>query len=260
MPAKSLSRARLFARALRIGFVVGKHWVRFWVGWFALLFRASGRARRQDWFGQVVLDLFRELGATFIKVGQIMSTRPDLIPEHVSRALQHLQDDVGPFPLKDVLRTIEGDLGGPVARHFPEFAPVPLASASVSQVHKARLPDGRLVAVKVRRPDVVELCTFDLHVMRVGARLLNAIPSISTLAPVDTIEEFGRAVFAQLDFRIEARNNLRFRHNFRGEPMVVFPEVIEELSTERILTMTYVEGSKILATPATRSDPKRVAR
>jgi len=159
-----------------------------------------------------------------------------------------------------VLRAIEADLGRPVAKLFPEFAPVPLASASVSQVHKARLPDGRLVAVKVRRPDVVELCTFDLQVMRAGARLLNAVPSISTLAPVQTVEEFGRAIFAQLDFRIEARNNRRFRENFRGVPTVTFPEVIEPLSSERILTMTYVEGTKILSTRTTRSDPKRVAR
>jgi ubiquinone biosynthesis protein len=260
MPAKSLSRARLWARAARIGFLLGKHWTRFWLGWLALLLRRSGRARRQAWFGDVVLDLFRELGATFIKVGQIMSTRPDLIPDYLSKALQRLQDDVGPFPLKDVLRTIEQDLGGPVARHFPEFAPVPLASASVSQVHKARLPAGRLVAVKVRRPDVVELCTFDLHVMRVGARALNAIPSIATLAPVATVEEFGRAIFAQLDFRVEARNNRRFRANFAGDPNVTFPEVIEPLSSERILTMSFVEGTKILSTRDTRSDPKRVAR
>jgi ubiquinone biosynthesis protein len=260
MAAKSLSRTRLLARAAKIGFLVGKHWVRFWVGWFALLVRLSGRPRRQDWFGQVVLDLFRELGATFIKVGQIMSTRPDLIPDYLSRALQHLQDDVGPFPLPAVLRAIEQDLGKPVATLFPEFAPVPLASASVSQVHKARLPDGRLVAVKVRRPDVVELCTFDLHVMRIGARLLNAIPSIATLAPVATVEEFGRAIFAQLDFRVEARNNRRFRDNFRHEAAVTFPEVIEGLSSERILTMTFIEGTKILSTAQTRSDPKRVAR
>ncbi|HEX4404152.1 MAG TPA: AarF/UbiB family protein [Polyangia bacterium] len=260
MPAKSLSRARLLARAARIGWLVGKHWTRFWVGWFALLLRASGKARRHDWFGQVVLDLFRELGATFIKVGQIMSTRPDLIPDYLSRALAHLQDDVGPFALEDVLRTIEQDLGSPVAKSFPEFAPVPLASASVSQVHKARLADGRLVAVKVRRPDVVELCTFDLAVMTAGARLLNAIPSIATLAPVATVEEFGRAIFAQLDFRVEARNNRRFRENFRAQPMVVFPEIVEALSSERILTMTFIEGTKILSTPATRSDPKRVAR
>lgn len=260
MPAKSLPRWRLALRALTIAMLVGKHWLRWWLGWWFLLLTLAGKARRREWFGQVVLDLFRDLGATFIKVGQIMSTRPDLIPDYVSRALEQLQDHVGPFPFGAVVRTIEGDLGRPMRELFAEFAPVPLASASVSQVHKARLPNGRIIAVKVRRPDVVELCTFDLAVMRIGARLLNAIPSIATLAPLDTVEEFGRAIFAQLDFRIEARNNRRFRENFRGHDTVVFPEIIDALSTERILAMTYVEGTKILATRTTRSDPKRVAR
>ncbi|HET6283702.1 MAG TPA: AarF/UbiB family protein [Polyangia bacterium] len=260
MAAKSLPRSRLAGRALTIGLLVSKHWFRWWAGWLVLLVRRSGKARRQAWFGHVVLDLFRDLGATFIKVGQIMSTRPDLIPEHVSRALEQLQDDVGPFPFADVVRTLETDLGHPMAELFAEFAPVPLASASVSQVHKARLSDGRIIAVKVRRPNVVELCTFDLAVMRLGAQVLNRIPSIATLAPVDTVEEFGHAVFAQLDFRIEARNNRRFTANFRGNDDVVFPEIIDALSTERILAMSYIEGTKILATRATRSDPKRIAR
>jgi len=259
MSAKSLPPGRLALRALAIGVRFAKHWFRFWAGFIFLCVTFAGKARRRAFFGQIVLDLFRDLGATFIKVGQIMSTRPDLIPEHVSRALEQLQDDVGPFPFEAVVRTLESDLGRPMSQLFAEFAPVPLASASVSQVHKARLPGGRIIAVKVRRPDVVELCTFDLAVMRIGARFLNAIPSIATLSPVATVEEFGRAVFAQLDFRVEARNNRRFRENFRGHPNVVFPEVIDELSTERILAMSYVEGTKILAS-RTRSDPKRVAR
>jgi ubiquinone biosynthesis protein len=260
MAAKSLPRWRLAARALGIWARVTKHWTRFWIGWALLWLRRAGRDRRRAWLGRVVVDLFRELGATFIKVGQIMSTRPDILPEYVSNALAELQDHVGPFPFEDVVRTIEGDLGRPLATLYAEFAPVPLASASVSQVHKARLHDGKIVAVKVRRPNVVELCTFDLVVMRQGARLLNLVPSISTLAPVAAVEEFGRAIFAQLDFRVEAANNHRFRNNFRGQPDIVFPEVIEPLSTERILTMSFIEGTKILSTPATRSDPKRVAR
>ncbi|HVR63441.1 MAG TPA: AarF/UbiB family protein [Polyangia bacterium] len=260
MAAKSLPRWRLALRAATIALLVGKHWLRWWLGWWFLLVTLAGKARRQEWFGQVVLDLFRDLGATFIKVGQIMSTRPDLIPDYVSRALEQLQDHVGPFPFGAVVRTIESDLGRPMRELFAEFAPVPLASASVSQVHKARLPNGRIVAVKVQRPNVVELCTFDLAVMRLGARMLNAVPSIATLAPIDTVEEFGRAVFAQLDFRIEARNNRRFRENFRGNDKVVFPEIVESLSTERILAMSFIEGTKILATRSTRSDPKRVAR
>jgi ubiquinone biosynthesis protein len=260
MSAKSLPRWKLVARASVIGLLFAKHGTRFCVGWLGLWLRRSGKARRRAWLGQVVVDLFRQLGATFIKVGQIMSTRPDLIPEYVSSALAELQDHVGPFPFEDVVRAVEADLGRPLNSVYAEFAPVPIASASVAQVHKARLPDGRIVAVKVRRPDVVEICTFDLVVMRLWARLIARIPSISTLSPIETLDEFGRAVFAQLDFRVEASNNRRFRDNFRGHPDVVFPEVVEALSGERVLTMSYIAGTKILSTRTTRSDPKRVAR
>jgi ubiquinone biosynthesis protein len=207
-----------------------------------------------------VADLFRSLGATFIKVGQIMSTRPDLIPEHITRPLERLQDDVGPFPFSAVAQTIEEDLGRPFSQLFSELVPVPIASASVAQVHKARLPDGRVVALKIRRPDVVELCTFDLAVMRTVARIIGKIPTLSTLEPEAVVREFGRAVFAQLDFRIEARNNRRFRENFRGHPDVVFPEVVESMSTSRILCMSFIEGTKIMAWSRTWSDPKRIAR
>ncbi len=166
----------------------------------------------------MILDLFRELGATFIKVGQIMSTRPDLLPEYVSNALAELQDDVGPFPFEDVVRTIEGDLRPPAGDHLRRVrAGAAGVGVGVAGAQGAP-PDGRIVAVKVRRPNVVELCTFDLAVMRHGARLLNAIPSISTLAPVATVEEFGRAIFAQLDFRIEAANNRRFREQLSRPP------------------------------------------
>src|SRR5262252_11091550 len=260
MSAKSLPRRRLVARAFAIWVLFAKHWTRFCLGWLGLWFRRSGKDARRAWLGRVVVDLFRQLGATFIKVGQIMSTRPDLIPEYVSSALAELQDHVGPFPFEEVVRAVEADLGRPLASIYAEFAPVPIASASVAQVHKARLPDGRIVAVKVRRPDVVEICTFDLVVMRVWARFIALIPSISTLSPIETLEEFGRAVFAQLDFRVEAANNRRFRDNFKGHTDVVFPEVVGALSGERILTMSYIAGTKILSTAATRSDPKRVAR
>jgi ubiquinone biosynthesis protein len=260
MAGVRLDRGRLALRALVIGLLCAHQVVRWWLGWLGLLVTFRGRERRRAWFGEAVLELFRSLGATFIKVGQIMSTRPDLLPEHITRALERLQDDVGPFSLDAVMRTLEEDLGRPVGQIFAEFAPVPLASASVSQVHKARLPDGRVVAVKVRRPNVVELCAFDLGVMRLAARFLGKIPPLAPLAPAAAVEEFGRAVAAQLDFRIEAANNRRFRQNFRGHPDVVFPEVIEELSTARILCMSYVEGTKILAVGRTRSDPKRIAR
>lgn len=254
------TRRRLFVRALVIGALFSKHAVRWSLGSLLLLLRFSGKARRQAWSAQVTLDLFRELGATFVKVGQIMSTRPDLIPEHVFRALQHLQDDVGPFSFDEAGRTIEEDFGRPVHELFAELAPVPIASASVAQVHKARLRDGRLVAVKIRRPNVVELCTFDLAVMRAVARALEALPTLRHLAPVAIVEEFGRAIFAQLDFTIEARNNHRFRENFAAHRSVLFPALVEELCSGRVLTMTFIEGHKILDTRDTRADPKRIAR
>src|ERR1017187_8673202 len=237
MDGASLSTLRLLQRSLAIVALFLGQGVRWLVGWLILLLAFSGPARRREWFGECLLDLFRHLGATFIKVGQIMSTRPDLLPEHITQALAHLQDDVGPFPFEAVARTIAEDLGRPIGQVFAEFSPRPIASASVSQVHKARLWDGRVVAVKVRRPDVLEICTFDLAVMRKVAHLLGKIPSLSSMSPESTVEQFGRAVYAQLDFRVEARNNLRFRENFRNEPDVVFPEVFEEYSSERILCM-----------------------
>jgi ubiquinone biosynthesis protein len=260
MNVASLSTFRLLQRALTITALVLGQGLRWLVGWLVLLAVFAGPARRREWFGQCLLDLFRHLGATFIKLGQIMSTRPDLVPEHVTQALAHLQDDVGPFPYEAVARTIAEDLGGPIEKVFAEFAVRPLASASVAQVHKARLPDGRLVAVKVRRPDVVEICAFDLAVMRIVARLLTKIPSLAALSPESSIEQFGRAIHAQLDFRVEARNNARFRQNFRDESDVVFPEVFQAYSSERILCMSHIEGAKILELRSGDSDSKRVAR
>jgi ubiquinone biosynthesis protein len=260
MDVASLSTYRLLHRALAIVALVVGQGIRWLLGWLILLAVFAGPARRRAWFGHCLLDLFRHLGATFIKVGQIMSTRPDLVPDHITRALAHLQDDVGPFPYEAVARTIREDLGRPIEELFTEFSVRPLASASVAQVHKARLPDGRVVAVKVRRPDVVEICAFDLAVMRAFARLLTRIPSLAAVSPESSIEQFGRAIHDQLDFRIEARNNRRFRANFRNEPDVVFPEIVPECSSERILCMTHIEGKKILETPKGSPEGKRIAR
>jgi ubiquinone biosynthesis protein len=260
MDGASLSNFRLLQRSLTILALFLGQGLRWAIGWLVLLVAFAGPARRRAWFGQCLLDLFRHLGATFIKVGQIMSTRPDLVPEHITAALAHLQDDVGPFPFESVARTIAEDLGRPIEQIFAEFSPRPIASASVSQVHKARLHDGRIVAVKVRRPDVLEICSFDLAVMRKVAHLLGRIPSLAAMSPESTVDQFGRAVYAQLDFRVEARNNRRFRENFRDEPDVVFPELFEEYCSERILCMSHVDGIKILDARKGPSDPKRIAR
>lgn len=260
MSTSALPRGPLWARALQIAGLVAWQVLVFAAGWCWQLVRLADKRRRQAWFGQNLLTLFRRLGATFIKVGQIMSTRPDLLPRHVTDALEHLQDNVGPFPFASVRAILLEDLGQPPERFFSEIAPVPIASASVSQVHKARLHDGRIVALKVRRPNVKTLCEFDLSVMRWVARQLGKWPGLRSVDAEGAVSQFGAAIYAQLDFRQEAANNRRFRANFHGDPDVVFPEVIEELCSARVLCMSFIQGTKILSVGRTRFEPQRVAR
>jgi ubiquinone biosynthesis protein len=255
-----MNRLRFVRRALAIlGFVL-LYGARFWIGWLARLLAFRPRAERQEWFADCVLGLFRGLGATFIKVGQILSTRPDLLPPHLIHALEKLQDDVGPFALAEVRATVERELGRPPEELFAEFAPAPIASASVAQVHRARLGDGRLVAVKVRRPGLDQLVAFDLAVMRLFARAMELLPSVKLLAPVESVDQFGRGIRMQLDFTIEADNNRRFRDHFAGDPEVVFPRLVDELCSREVLTMEFVDGVKILRYRELDADPKRLAQ
>jgi ubiquinone biosynthesis protein len=251
---------RFLGRAATIAFFLAWHFVRWFAVWLAMLVAFRPRARRQDWFGDCLLALFRDLGATFIKVGQIMSTRPDLLPPHVIRALEKLQDQVGPFDHADVVRTFQEELGAIPETLFAEFSREPIASASVAQVHRARLADGRVVAVKVRRPHLEKIVRFDLAVMRLVADLLSIVPSIRLLAPGEAVDEFGKGIHAQLDFRVEAENNRRFRRLFADDPDVIFPELVEELCSERVLVMQFIDGTKILQFRKTPHDPARLAR
>ncbi len=254
-----MSTVRFTFRALAIFSLVLFALARFFLGWMVLMALFAGKERRQEWFARCVVGLFRALGATFVKVGQIMSTRPDLFPPHLIRGLETLQDNVGPFAYELVQRTFVEEFGKLPEELFAEISPVPIASASVAQVHKARLPDGRVVAVKVRRPKLDELVAFDLRVMRGFAHALSLIPSIGLLAPVESVDEFGRGIRMQLDFTIEARNNRKFRENFAGDRDVIFPALVDGLCSARVLTMEFVDGTKILNFRQTPSDPKRLA-
>jgi len=238
--------------------VLGLVWL---VGWIGLLLTLRPRAVRQRWFATRLAGLLVALGATFVKVGQIMSTRPDLFPPHVIAALTRLQDDVGAFAWRHVERTLAEDFGAPIDRLFARFDRTPVASASVAQVHRAVLPDGRDVAVKVRRPRLPDVVRFDLAAMTVVAWLIERIPSMALLAPVDSVREFGRAIRAQVDLTIEAANNHRFRAAFAGDPDVRFPDLVPELCSSRVLTMQWIDGVKVLDAPAKLgADPARLAR
>ena len=251
---------RFLVRATVIFLVVGWHLFRWAAGALARRLFWRPREARQAWFGRCLTQLYTDLGATFIKVGQIMSTRPDLFPPHVTRALEKLQDQVGPFGFAHVRRTLEEDFATPLPLLFAAFDETPIASASVAQVHRAKLPGGRVVAVKVRRPRIVETVDFDLGVLRGLARMVAIFPSMALLAPVETIEEFGRAIRMQLDFELEADNNRRFQSLFSGDPDVMFPALHDSLCSRRVLTMEFIEGDKILRAAARRDDGTRLAR
>lgn len=252
---------RFVGRGCWVGLLLLGQGLLWLVGWFVLLVTFRGKAARQAWFGRRLAGLLIGLGATFVKVGQIMSTRPDLFPPHVIGALERLQDDVGTFAWRHVEHAFVEDFGQPPDALFATFDRTPVASASVAQVHRATLHTGEAVAVKVRRPGLVDLVGFDLSVMRGFARAIALIPSARLMAPVESVDEFGRAIRAQIDLTIEAGNNRRFAANFATDLDVGFPKLHDALCSARVLTMDFVEGAKVLEAPRKLgADPVRLAK
>jgi ubiquinone biosynthesis protein len=207
--------------------------------------RAVGRLR-----GWLLRQGMTSLGATFIKMGQVMSTRPDLFAPEVIDHLRRLQDRLPPFGFATVKKVLEADLGKPVTELFTELDEKPVAAASVAQVHRARLADGREVAVKVLRPDVRRQVERDAGILLFGARVLALHPRAKLSDPVGHLRHFVEAIHDQTDLRIEAANYERFHKNFASwKGRVTFPEVIASHSAERVLTMEFIRGTKIDALP-----------
>lgn len=251
---------RLFSRAFVIGLTILLHGLYWLLGWLTLLLAFRSRERRKVFQADRFRCLLRDLGATYVKVGQIMSTRPDIFPEHLVCALERLQDDVGAFAYRHVEASFQSEFGKGPSGLFASFDKQPIASASVAQVHLAVLASGQKVAVKIRRPGIEKLVAFDLSIMRGFARVLEFIPTLKIYAPLDSVREFGHAIAMQVDLRIEADNNLRFHENFAGNPDIVFPKLVPELCSQKILTMSFIEGLKVLRYAETDADPSRLAR
>lgn len=194
--------------------------------------------------GRALVGLCSRLGATFIKVGQIASTRGDLLPRPLVNELARLQDDVPPFPFAEVRSTIERELGRPLADVYEAFDPTPVAAASVAQVHRAILRSaGETVAVKVRRPDIVEKVALDRSILLfLGRTLERLVPSVRLMALEEALRAFCDAVQAQIHLTNEARNNARFTANFADDPDVDFPRVFPEASSDAVLTMQFIDG------------------
>ena len=188
------------------------------------------------------------LGPTFVKLGQLLSTRADLLQPAYAAALARLQDDLEPFPFPEVVQIVEGELRVRLSKAFADFEEAPIAAASLGQVHRAALRDGRRVAVKVQRPGVREQVLQDLETLGDVASLLDRFSSVTRSVDVRALlEQFRLTIVAELDYRQEARHMAVLARNLRDVPHVIVPLPVEDYTTERVLTMDYVPGVKITA-------------
>ncbi|MBW1798769.1 MAG: AarF/ABC1/UbiB kinase family protein [Deltaproteobacteria bacterium] len=186
-----------------------------------------------------------ELGPTFIKMGQILSTRPDLLPVEFIKELPKLQDNVPPFSFADVKEIIEKELKNPLEGIFSHFDERPLAAASIGQVHRARTLDGEEVAVKIQRPDIGRTIEVDLEIMMHLATLMERhLEGWDIQRPTKIVEEFARTLEKELNYGLEAAHVERFAMQFTGDPTIYIPRVYREFTTARVLTMEYIDGIK----------------
>jgi ubiquinone biosynthesis protein len=190
--------------------------------------------------------MLEEMGTTFIKFGQIISTRRDIVPEDILIELEKLQDKVPPFPDEEARKCIEEEFETEIGSIFSEFGERPIASASIAQVYKATLPDGTEVAVKVKRPGIEKRVAIDVEIMLSLARLAEEyLEGAGTLQLVNVVEEFSRTIENEMNFHIEAHSMERFAENFKKWDTLHTIKVFRELSTRTILTAEYIHGIKI---------------
>ncbi len=210
--------------------------------------------------GQHLREVLDELGPTFVKFGQLLSTRPDVVPPDIVIELRALQDDVRPFPFEQAEQVIEEELGNTLERLFLDFEPTPVAAASIGQVHRATLPNGRHVAVKIQRPGAPRQIEADLGLLYQAARLVRE--RVRALDFVDTrqvVDEFARSIRKELDYRQEGRNAQNFRRHFAGDPHVRVPRVYWQYTRPRVLTLEWIDGIQLadLDLVSTRLEQRR---
>jgi len=194
---------------------------------------------------ELVEDL-KEMGPTYIKLGQLLSTRPDLLPDEYLDALAHLQDNVSPVPFEEVKEIIEKELGTKISKAFNSFDEKPLASASIGQVHRAELHSGRPVAVKVQRPGIAKQFMEDLNTLdELTALAVNHLETAKTYAIDEVFAELRRILINELDYKKEAQNLKTLKRNLQQFEHLIIPAPVSDYSSTRVLTMEFVSGKKI---------------
>jgi ubiquinone biosynthesis protein len=200
--------------------------------------------------GQHLRELFDELGPTFVKFGQLLSTRPDIVPPDIIAELRALQDDVTPFPFAEVERVVREELELPLEKLFLDFEESPMAAASIGQVHRAVLPNGRRVAVKVQRPEAPRQIEADLALLYQAARIAkDRVRALDFIDARELVDEFARSIRHELDYRQEGRNAQAFHRNFAGHPHISIPLVYWSYTRQRVLTLELLDGPQLARLP-----------
>ena len=210
--------------------------------------RAEAASARDSADAESLADDLERLGPTYVKLGQLLSSRVDILPPEYTSALARLQDRVAPFPFEEVERRVSTELGVRLSKAFREFEPKPMASASLSQVHRAVLRSGETVAVKVQRPGIREVILEDLDALEELAGFLDRHSDRAhRYRLADILEQFRRSLIQELDFRNEARNLKTLRENLEGLETIHVPRPVLDYTTDRVLTMELVHGRKVTA-------------
>jgi predicted unusual protein kinase regulating ubiquinone biosynthesis (AarF/ABC1/UbiB family) len=218
----------------------------YYRGWF-IGKKDESEERHLRWQGEWISRRLLRLGPTFIKIGQSVSTRADLLPLAYVKELSKLQDSVPPFPHDEAMRIIERELGKPVDDLYAEFGSQPIAAASLGQVYRARLHSGETVAVKVQRPRLEEVINFDIAVLRGIARFMSRFPKL--VRGIDwegTLNEFAATIFEEMDYVQEGHNAETFRGHFKNWRELYVPVIHWSHVSPRVLTMEYIGGTKVL--------------
>lgn len=195
--------------------------------------------------GERIRRVFEELGPTFVKLGQMLSSRTDVVPQAIAAELSRLQDDVPSFPAEEVRRIVEQELGRPIEDVLRTFDEAPLAAASIAQVHRGTLHSGEDVVLKVRRPDIEKVIETDVGILLRLSRQVKERLAPELFDPVSLVEEFARTIRREIDFRIEGKHLQRFYDNFVDVPGVHIPRVYWQYTTSALLVMEYVDGVKV---------------